>query len=288
MRLASYNIQFGRGRDGRFDLARIAHELAGADLIALQEVDRYWQRSGLVDQPAELARLLDMPYWVYGAGVDLHLETAPAGVPAGARRQFGNMLLARSPLLYSRNHLLPKYASTGPMSLQRSALEAVVMSTAGPLRVYSVHLTHLSAQTRMPQVRRLLRIHRDACLEGAPLACGAIAGEWVEEGLPLPMPREAVIMGDFNMEPGSAEYEAMVGPASPYGGRLANPEGLVDTWVCAGHDEADGVTADIKGRPVRLDYCFLSTALAGRVRAARIDAEAVGSDHQPIRVEIDL
>jgi endonuclease/exonuclease/phosphatase family metal-dependent hydrolase len=288
MRLASYNIQFGRGRDARFDLARIAGELAGADLIALQEVERYWRRSGLVDQPAELAQRLGMPYWVYGPGVDLHLDAPAADVPAGARRQFGNMLLARTPLLFSRNHLLPKYASTGPMSLQRSALEAAVMTAAGPLRVYSVHLTHLSAQTRLPQVLRLLQIHREACVEGAPLACGAIAPEWVDAGLPVAMPREAVIMGDFNMEPGSAEYEAMVGPASPYGGRLGNPEGLIDTWVCAGNDEAAGVTADIKGRPVRLDYCFVSTALAGRVRAARIDTGAVGSDHQPIWVEMDL
>jgi endonuclease/exonuclease/phosphatase family metal-dependent hydrolase len=288
MLLASYNIQFGRGRDGQFDLARIAGELAAADLIALQEVERYWQRSGMVDQPAELARLLHMPHWVYGPGVDLHLQAAPGGAAAGTRRQFGNMLLARTPLLFARNHLLPKFASTGPLSLQRCALEAAVMTAAGAIRVYSVHLTHLSAQTRAPQVQRLLQIHRDACLEGSPIACGAMSQEWVDEALPLPMPRDAVIMGDFNMEPDSAEYAAMVGPISPYGGRLNNPEGLVDTWVSNGHREGDGVTATVHGRPARLDYCFASTALAARVLAARIDADAQGSDHQPIWVEMEL
>jgi len=288
MLFASYNIQYGRGRDGRFDLARIAGELAGADVIALQEVERFWRRSGGVDQPAELARLLGCAHWVYGAGVDLHLAAPPPGAPPGARRQFGNLLLSRTPLLFSRNHLLPKYASTGPMSLQRSALEAVVQTPAGPLRVYSVHLTHLSAETRLPQVRRLLAVHRDACLEGAPVACGAIKEEWVDEGLPVPMPREAVIMGDFNMEPDSEEYGLMAGPASPYGGRLMNPEGFVDAWVAAGHGEREGVSADIHGRPVRLDYCFVSTALAPRVRSARIDGDACGSDHQPLWVELDL
>jgi endonuclease/exonuclease/phosphatase family metal-dependent hydrolase len=58
VKFATYNIQYGRGRDGRFDLARIAAELRGADVIALQEVERWWQRSGMQDQPAELARLL--------------------------------------------------------------------------------------------------------------------------------------------------------------------------------------------------------------------------------------
>lgn len=288
MRLATYNIQFGRGRDGCFDLARIASELAGADLIALQEVDRYWQRSGMLDQPGHIARLLGMPHWVYGPGVDLHLEAVPPDATQPARRQFGNMLLARTPLLFTRNHLLPKYASTGPISLQRTALEAVVSSRAGALRVYSVHLTHLSAHTRAPQVRRLLQLHRDACFEGAPIACGEPHEDWLDEGLPVSMPREAVIMGDFNMEPDSAEYAAMVGPMSPYGGRLANPEGLVDAWVSTGHREEEGVTADIKGRPVRLDYCFVSTTLAGRLQDVRIDEQACGSDHQPVWVEIDL
>lgn len=288
MLFVSYNIQYGCGRDGRFDLARIAGELAGAEVIALQEVERFWRRSAHQDQPAELARLLDMPHWVYGPGIDLALQVPPAGLAACSRRQFGNMLLARTPVLWSRNHLLPKYASTGPMSLQRTALEGVIETASGALRVYSVHLTHLSPQTRLPQVERVLQIHRDACLEGAPIACGEIGEEWVDEGLPEAMPRHAVVMGDFNMEPGSSEYERMVGPVSPYGGRLANPEGFVDAWTAAGHAESAGVTADIRGRPVRLDYCFVSTPLAGRVREARIDGAASGSDHQPVWVELDL
>lgn len=288
MLFASYNIQYGRGRDGQFDLGRIARAVAGADVVALQEVERHWRRSGGVDQAAELARLLEMPHWVYGPGVDLAVLSPGAGLPTGARRQFGNMLLARTPVLWSRNHLLPKYASTGPMSLQRAALEGVIDTPRGPLRVYSVHLTHLSEQTRMPQVDRLLAVHRDACLEGAPIACGDIAEEWVDEALPVAMPREAMLMGDFNMEPGSVEYARIAGPVSPYGGRIANPEGFVDAWTAAGHAEDAGTTAAIRGRPVRLDYCFVSTSLAGWVAGARIDEHADGSDHQPIFVEMRL
>ena len=45
MRLVTYNVQFGKGRDGRFDLRRIADAVRDADVIALQEVGRHWLRS---------------------------------------------------------------------------------------------------------------------------------------------------------------------------------------------------------------------------------------------------
>jgi len=288
MLFASYNIQFGRGKDQRFDLPRIAAELQGADVIALQEVERYWQRSGNVDQVAELVGLLGDYHWVYGAGVDLHVDGEAAGSRRPRRRQFGNALLSRQPILSSRHHLLPKYASTGPMSLQRSAIEAVINTGAGAMRVYSVHLTHLSAATRIPQVETLLRIHQQAGVEGAAITGANLGPDWMPEGLPAALPRQALFMGDFNFQPDSREYEKFTGPLSPYGGRVTNPEGFVDAWAAAGHDLHSGVSADIKGRPVRLDYCFLSTVLEDRIREARIDSQAQGSDHQPIWLNLDV
>ena len=74
MKFASYNIQYSKGKDGRFDLARIAAAVAGADVIALQEVERGWKRSGMQDQPAELARLLPGYHWVYGPGADMAVK----------------------------------------------------------------------------------------------------------------------------------------------------------------------------------------------------------------------
>ena len=289
MKLVSYNIQYGRGRDGVFDLERIAGEITGADVIALQEVERFWQRSGMRDQPAEIAGLLGDYHWVYGAGVDVDASVRDdGGRLENRRRQFGNMLLSRKPILSSRNHLLPKYSSLGPMSIQRSALEGVIETGAGLVRVYSVHLTHLSTETRMPQLERLLEIHREAPVEGAAIAGGGLKDEWVQDGMPPALPAQAVLMGDFNMEPDSQEYTRIAGPRSPYGGRITNPQGFVDAWVAAGNGELDGVTADIDGREVRLDYCFVSASLGAHITAARIDAQAAGSDHQPIWVEIAL
>jgi len=289
MKLVSYNIQYGRGKDGRFDLERIAQEVSGADIIALQEVERFWKRSGMVDQPRELQRLLDGYHAVYGPGLDLDASYPDdSGRLVQRRRQFGNMLLSRVPILQSRVHLLPKFGSVGSaMSLQRCAVEGVIAFASQALRVYSVHLTHLATETRLPQIEALLSIHRRAVEEGPAINGSGSGGEWEEDGLPRAMPRHAILLGDFNFEPDAQEYSRFVGPMSCYGGRVNNPDGFVDGWVAAGHDESEGVTADIQGRPVRLDYAFVSTALAGAIGGCRIDGDAQGSDHQPLWIDLD-
>lgn len=289
MKFCTYNIQYGKGKDGQFDLERIANEVAGADVIALQEVERFWTRSGNVDQVAVLAQLLDGYHWVYGAGVDLDASYRDAdGRLCNRRRQFGNMLLARLPIVMSRNHLLPKYASYGPLSIQRSALEGLLQVGDRALRVYSIHLTHLSAETRLPQVEKLWDIHRQAPVEGAALT-GEVLPEWGDDPWPEPeLPYEAILMGDFNFTPGAEEYRRMVGPPGDYGGLLSNPEGFVDAWVQSGHPQAAGSTCLVLGEPARLDYLFVSGRLRQRIREVHIDEAAQGSDHQPVWMDIDL
>lgn len=290
MRVVSYNIQFGFGKDGRCDLKRIAGEIRGADVICLQEVERFWPRSGNVDQAAELARHLPEYHWVYGPGLDTDASTTdPDGRPVHRRRQFGNMLLAKTPILSSRNHLLPKYATLTQYSLQRCALEGVVATGAGPVRFYSIHLTHLSDETRQPQVDRILEIHARAPIEGGAWAGGHPTDpNWTEGGMPA-MPRVAILMGDFNFPPASPLYARFVGPISPEYGRMNNPEGFVDAWVATGHGEHEGVTCDsgTLNTGKRIDYCYVSAALAPRLKRTWIDSDAKGSDHQPIWTELD-
>lgn len=62
MRVATFNIRHGRGRDDMVDLERTAAVIreTGAEVVALQEVDRNLERSGRVDQPAVLAELTGM------------------------------------------------------------------------------------------------------------------------------------------------------------------------------------------------------------------------------------
>lgn len=283
MRLVSYNIQYSKGKDGTFDLARIARAIEGADVICLQEVERGWKRSGRQDQPAELARMLPGYHWVYGPGADMAMTGAP---PGAMRRQFGNMLLSKTPILAARNHMLPKFGSLTQYSLQRCALEGVIATPFGPVRFYSIHLTHVDDASRLPQVEAILDIHRRAPGEGGAW-CGTHREEaWTEGEAPPPMPREAILMGDFNFPPTSPLYERFVGPMSEEYGRCNHIEGFVDAWVAAGNREGGGVTCiDDRGIAKRIDYCFVSTALVGRIRRAWIDSDAAGSDHQPIWTE---
>ena len=287
MKLVTYNIQYGKGKDGLIDINRIADEIHGADVIALQELDRFWERTDYADQVQQLAAAMPEYYWVYGPGVDLHADRHSES-SRGNRRQFGNLLMSRYPIISSRNHLLPKYGSIDAISIQRSALEAIVKCEDQLLRFYSVHLTHLSAQTRIPQVEKLLDIHQDAVAEGFPVSGNLDGLDWDRGVSDQTVPAEAIIMGDFNCQPDSQEYQRIVGPKSDYSGRIVNPCGFVDAWIHCGHDEMSGETSDIRGKSARLDYCFVSTSLRHSIMSCQVDDQAQGSDHLPVWVEIDI
>ena len=66
IKIVTYNIQFGQGRDGKVDLGRIIDSVKGADLIALQEVDRFWPRSGEIDQVREIINAFESYDYAYG------------------------------------------------------------------------------------------------------------------------------------------------------------------------------------------------------------------------------
>lgn len=281
MKCVTYNIQYGLGQDGSYNLPRIAAEIEGADIIALQEVDRYWARSGMVDSPAVLAEHLPRHHWVYGANLDMDASRDDGTRIIARRKQFGTMILSRWPILSSRNHLLPKWGDRQFHSIQQGMLEAVIDTPLGPIRVYSAHLSHLCVATRMPQVERIKQILAASPSEGGAW-CGGHpepAAGWTEEAEP-PMPRDVILMGDMNFTAQMPEYEALIGPVAPRYGRLTNRDGLLDAWVLAGHPETGGKT--LADTPARIDHCFVSAGLADRVAGVWVDDTATGSDHLPV------
>jgi endonuclease/exonuclease/phosphatase family metal-dependent hydrolase len=293
MKLVSYNIQYGFGSDGRYDLARAARIVAGADIIALQEVERHWQRSNFDDQPEILSGLLPDYHCVYGPAFDMNASERRDGRIVNRRRQFGTMLLSKLPIAWSRLHALPMRWTVRPLNTRNAALECMISTPAGPVRVLSLHLAHIAAEERLEQIDYLLAEHRRAPSEGGPWsgADDEPARNWTH-GEPEPEnPLAAIWMGDFNMEPDSAEYRRIVG-STPYHRGAAYRDGFVDAAAVASEPGEDFHThvKTIDGRLTkrRLDHCFVGGMFAGRVRSVSADIGEVASDHFPLRIDIDL
>lgn len=289
IRLASYNIQYGVGKDERHDLGRIGAEIGDADIIALQEVEVGNPLRDLIDQPAEIARLLSCEHWAYGPGIDLYLPESVTDGRRGRRQKFGNMILSRWPILSVVNHTLPKIGLHGTLHLQRTLLEAVIATPVAPLRFCCTHLDHVSPMNRMPQCEALRSIMLEAARRGGPWG-GVEPGEsGFGEAAPA-WPRGGIIMGDMNFVPGAPEYDYLMGDVSPMlGKRIMPADGLFDAWTLTGHTETEGWTFARAGKPpMRLDHCFVTADYLGCVQSMRIDEDAVGSDHQPIFVTLEL
>lgn len=293
MKLVSYNIQYGFGSDGRYNLARSAEVVAGADIIALQEVERHWLRSNEDDQPEILSRLLPEYHWVYGPAFDMDASERRAGRIVNRRRQFGTMVLSKLPIVWSRLHTLPLRRTMRPLNTRSAALECMIRTPAGPVRVLSLHLAHIAAEERLEQIDYLLAEHRRAPSDGGPWsgADDEPVRNW-SNGEPEPEnPLAAIWMGDFNMEPGSAEYRRIV-DSTPYHRGAAYFDGFVDAAAVASEPPRDFHThvKTIDGRLTkrRLDHCFVGGIFAGRVRSVSADIDEIASDHFPLRVDIDL
>jgi endonuclease/exonuclease/phosphatase family metal-dependent hydrolase len=139
--VVTFNIRHGRGTDGVVDLDRTASVIRamGADLIALQELDRNFPRSGRVDQPAVLAELIGMQMAFFPTVVD-------------GNRSYGVALAARE-AVDARFEPLPRIAHEEP--------RGVVVGRSSGMTVLATHLS-TERWARAAQTRALARLARDA------------------------------------------------------------------------------------------------------------------------------
>jgi endonuclease/exonuclease/phosphatase family metal-dependent hydrolase len=288
MKCVTYNIQYGIGLDGRYDLARIADAVRGADVIALQEVSRNNPQNGGHDMVAELNALLPDYFSVYGAPYTVDMGSAvEKGRAVDRHFQFGNMVLSRTPIQASRNLLLPRGRTYDRLNLQRGALEAMIATPAGLIRFYSVHLDHTSPNERIDQIRWLVAKALAYANEG-----GAVTGT-SEMGFPEPPHPEAfILMGDFNLQPGGPEYIEMTGLPDVEFGIAPRAHRPLDAATLGASEAAGRITwidprhPDDPARRRCLDYHFVHASLAPRIRRCFIDEAAVGSDHRPVWLEL--
>jgi len=167
----TYNIHHAEGTDKKLDLERIAGVIRSceADVVALQEVDQGTERTNRSDQPAELAKLLDM-----------HVAYGPAMDYQGGK--YGNAVLSRRPIVWSKTLPLPYRA--GERREPRVAVTARCKVGGGREILFaSTHLDH----TREPS---------DRLSQAQALGIVAVT-HFTKERLPC------ILAGDFNCEPGS-------------------------------------------------------------------------------------
>lgn len=280
MRFLSWNVQWCRGVDERVDPARIAAEvrrLADPDIACFQEItENYAELEGHPgrSQVTELAREFPGYEFAYGCGVDVPGD-------AGGRKRFGNLIMSRLPLQRVLRHSLPWPADPEVPSMPRIAVEAVVETGLGPVRVVTSHLEYYSALQRAAQIERLRELHAEA---GAHARRPPLRPDKAGPFVPQARPSAAIVCGDFNMRPGDPSLARLLAPFDDGTPRL------VDAWQRAHPGKPHALTFRLYDRdPGKTAYCcdyvFVSEDLAPHVAAVRIDAATQASDHQPVIVE---
>ncbi len=282
MRIMSWNIQWGRGADGRVDLERTIAAIrsaGGVDLICLQEVARNFPGlpgGAREDELAMLAAAFPDHFPVYGAALDV-----PDG--DGGRAQFGNLLMSRPAVGQVFRHQLPYPADRAVPGMARVCVEAVLASPRGGLRVLTTHLEYYSHIQRRAQVGALRVLQEEAAGHAVVRASG-------RESNPAfaarPRPPLAVLCGDFNCQPGSAEYRRLQRPLT--GGM----PGWCDAWRVLHGDTPHPPTvglhgAEWPGHAYCCDFFFVTADLGPRLRRLEVLADTDASDHQPVVLELD-
>jgi len=279
MIITTWNVQWCRGVDGTVDptrIARTARALADFDVLCLQEVAVGFSSlagSRGENQMAALSAALPGYLPLFGVATDLDDGR-------GGRSQFGNAIFTRLPVLQVFRHLLPWPADPIVPSMQRMALEAVVVCDRTPLRVISTHLEYYSALQREAQVEALCRIHAEACRHAqAP----RLSGELGEPFEALPRPCSAVLCGDFNFKPEDPEHRRITAATE------SNVSRFVDGWqaIHGNRPHAPTVGVHEKNWPLYCcDFMFLTDDLAGRIEYVAVDGVTQASDHQPVTMRL--
>ncbi|HPT78863.1 MAG TPA: endonuclease/exonuclease/phosphatase family protein [Candidatus Atribacteria bacterium] len=132
----SFNIHSAIDMNGDVKLDDIIEEIrgSGADVIGLQEVERFMPRSGYKDQIKLIAEALGYFYY-YGGNLNI----------LGAR--YGNAVLSKYPIMASDNLKLPKNKLE-----PRGLIEAEIDVDGIEIKVFVTHLG-LDAKERMKQIR---------------------------------------------------------------------------------------------------------------------------------------
>jgi len=279
MRVVSWNIHWGCGRDGRIRIHAIIDVLRklNPDVICLQEVAANHpelEGSATANQFKQLAGAFGGYHAIDYAPSEIYRNNVP--------RLFGNLILSKYRITQAHRHSLPWPSDPVSPGMPRGAIEVVLDTPRGKLRVVTTHLEYYSRLQRAAQVGRLRELHTQACARARAFAPNPEMDAPFQLG---ELPAAAIYCGDFNLQPGSEEYEALLAP--PLSGELA----LVDAWRARHPDHARAPTAGLHGfawpeKPDCYDYFFVTEDLRPRIGEVEVQSETAVSDHQPIVLDL--
>jgi endonuclease/exonuclease/phosphatase family metal-dependent hydrolase len=178
IKVMTYNIHHGKGKDGKLNLQRIADKVAasGADVFGLNEVDKVFSaRSNHIDQISWLSAELNMQQ---SFGPSITLESKETS----SVRQYGNALLSRHPIKFETNHMIQnrRWFVEG-----RALLETTIQNGDQLVKIYVTHLS-LNPLLQRNQVNFIIN-------------------KLQSEKLPI------ILMGDLNMKRGSQTWKKLTG-----------------------------------------------------------------------------
>jgi endonuclease/exonuclease/phosphatase family metal-dependent hydrolase len=282
MRVVSWNIHWGCGKDGRIRIHSIIDVLRklNPDVICLQEVASNHpdlEGGASSNQFRQLAGAFGGYHAVQHPTSELYKNNLP--------REFGNLLLSKFRITQVHRHRLPWPADPeSPAGMPRGLIETVIDAPSGKVRVLTTHLEYYSPAQRMAQVRQLRHLHQEACERARIFQPDPSLDPPFQLGF---RPGTAIYCGDFNMTPGSPEYQALLAS----GDNMELP--LVDAWSATHPNQSRAPTAGLHGfgwpdKPDCFDYFFVTEDLVDRLSEVEVQSETAASDHQPIVLDIAL
>jgi endonuclease/exonuclease/phosphatase family metal-dependent hydrolase len=166
-------------------------------------------------------------------------------------------------------------------SMQRAAIEVVLETRSGPLRVTTTHLEYYSSRQRSAQIEAL----RDLQLEAAGHAASPRPDK---EGGPfhvLPRPASAILTADFNFRPKDPMHARIQAPAG------AGIPAYCDAWELRHPGKPHAPTLGVHDRSQwpdasACDFVFVTEDLAGRVEDVVVNEVTDASDHQPVLLSL--
>lgn len=157
----SYNIHVGKGMDGRMSLERINDDIqkAGADLIGLQELDRFTIRNPM-DQAAELGKLSGFNI-VFSQNIDYQ------------GGEFGIAIMSRYPILDKRFLHYKQKADRESRGALAVKVHPDYLNISKPIWFITTHLgTDSTGEEQKNQVFELLDWMKDLEKEGYLIVSG--------------------------------------------------------------------------------------------------------------------